>query len=250
MPDRLIREGILNSEPVNSLSWPAEVFYRRLMSVVDDFGRFDGRVVVLRGSLYNLKLDRVSVPDVAKWIRECETAGLVRMYAVEGKQYVEIPKFHQRLKTMRSRWPPPGDNPTSPYRREEKGREGKTPTLGLTLNAPLLPDENRLPYTQEAIEILEFLNTKTGRKYRGLDGNGKPTANLSIIMDRLKTGVSVQDCKTVIARKHWEWTRAGQGGNGKDMFEYLRPSTLFRASNFETYLGQCVPPNEENRRAG
>ncbi len=39
MPNRIIREGILTSEAVNSLSWEAEVFFRRLLSVVDDFGR-------------------------------------------------------------------------------------------------------------------------------------------------------------------------------------------------------------------
>ncbi len=40
MPNRVIREGILNSQRVNKLTEPAELFYRRLMSVVDDFGRF------------------------------------------------------------------------------------------------------------------------------------------------------------------------------------------------------------------
>jgi hypothetical protein len=39
MPNRELREGILTSERINALTFPAEVFYRRLMSVVDDFGR-------------------------------------------------------------------------------------------------------------------------------------------------------------------------------------------------------------------
>jgi hypothetical protein len=47
MPSRLLREGILDSEAVNALSFAAEVFYRRLMSVVDDFGR--PRAAVRRG---------------------------------------------------------------------------------------------------------------------------------------------------------------------------------------------------------
>ena len=38
MPSRVIRDGILESESVNALSWEAELFFRRLMSVVDDFG--------------------------------------------------------------------------------------------------------------------------------------------------------------------------------------------------------------------
>ena len=43
MPNRIIREGILSSDRVDQLDPPAEVFYRRLMSKVDDHGLFDGR---------------------------------------------------------------------------------------------------------------------------------------------------------------------------------------------------------------
>ena len=40
MPSRIIRDGILTSERINALTERAELFYRRLMSVVDDYGRF------------------------------------------------------------------------------------------------------------------------------------------------------------------------------------------------------------------
>jgi hypothetical protein len=107
VPDRILRVGILTSEPVNRLSWPAEVFYRRLMSVVDDFGRYDGRPAVLRAALYALKVDRVSEPDIGKWIRESEEAGLVRRYTVTEKPYLEISKFDQKVRAVKSKWPDP-----------------------------------------------------------------------------------------------------------------------------------------------
>jgi hypothetical protein len=107
MPERMIRQGILTSEPVNKLGWPAEVFYRRLMSVADDFGRFDGRPAVLRASLYPLKLDKVSDSDVSKWMLETAEAGCVRIYHVDGKPFVEIAKFGQRLRAMKSKCPEP-----------------------------------------------------------------------------------------------------------------------------------------------
>jgi hypothetical protein len=59
MPDRILRAGIIKSGAVNALGWPAEVFYRRLMSVVDDFGRYDGRSSILRADLYPLKVDKL-----------------------------------------------------------------------------------------------------------------------------------------------------------------------------------------------
>ena len=41
MPNRIIREGHLDSERVDQLSEQAENFYSRLRLVVDDYGRFE-----------------------------------------------------------------------------------------------------------------------------------------------------------------------------------------------------------------
>lgn len=84
----------------------------------------------------------------------------------------------------------------------------------------------------QALEILQFLNEKTGRVYRPVD------TNLKLIMARLKSGVTVMDCRQVIAKKTREWR-----GNPK-MSEFLRPATLFNATKFEQYLGELVLPAE------
>ncbi len=107
MPDRILRKGIIDSEAVNKLSWAGEVFYRRLMSVADDYGRFDGRESLLRANLYPVKLNQVSDADVGKWLHECCSADLVSVYQVEGKPFVVIHKFDQRLRAMRSKFPAP-----------------------------------------------------------------------------------------------------------------------------------------------
>ena len=105
MPNRIIRDGILSSESVNSLSWPEEVFYRRLMSVVDDHGRFHAQPKLLRAACYPLHIDKVSDSDIGKWLSACETAGLVRVYpASDGKRYVELVKFGQQVRS-KSKFP-------------------------------------------------------------------------------------------------------------------------------------------------
>lgn len=109
MSDRIIRSNILTSDPVNCLSWAGEVFYRRLMSVVDDFGRYDARPSILRANLYALKIGKVSESDIVKWMNECSEAGLVRFYEVDFKQYLELLKFNQRLRQKKSKYPPPAD---------------------------------------------------------------------------------------------------------------------------------------------
>lgn len=107
MPDRIVRANILTSDAVNQLSWAAEVFYRRLMSVADDYGRYEGRSSILRASLYPLKLNQVSEADIVKWRTECSETGLVSLYEVDGKEYVMILKFNQRLRAAKSKYPAP-----------------------------------------------------------------------------------------------------------------------------------------------
>ncbi len=107
MPNRIIREGIISSEPVNSLGWAEEVFYRRLLSVVDDFGRFHGNPSLLRAACYPLQVDKVGNQDIAKWLTKCVGAGLVKAYTVDGKDYVEVEKFGQQVRAKASKYPQP-----------------------------------------------------------------------------------------------------------------------------------------------
>jgi hypothetical protein len=127
MPVRLLREGINDSEAVNALTFPAEVFYRRLMSAVDDFGRFDGRPAVLRSRLYPLKIDTVREADITRWIAECEKAGLIALYAVNSKPYILFGKLGSpRAKESKFPEPPPGLDETigrAQTRADESGCE-------------------------------------------------------------------------------------------------------------------------------
>lgn len=86
----------------------------------------------------------------------------------------------------------------------------------------------------QAAEILQFLNEKTGRAYRPVD------ANIKLIIARLKSGVTVMDCRQVVAKKTREWR------SDPKMSEYLRPATLFNATKFEQYMGELVLPEERD----
>ena len=77
----------------------------------------------------------------------------------------------------------------------------------------------------EAIEVLEYLNQCTGKKFRPVE------SQLKFIKARLsEKDITVQVLKQVIELKVFDW--------GKDikMKEYLRPETLFNPTKFETYL--------------
>lgn len=107
MPNRILREGIITSEPVNSLSWAGEVFYRRLISVVDDFGRYYAKPELLRAACYPLQVDKVGNQDIVKWLAESQKAGLVRAYTIENKEYLEVINFKQQVRAKQSKFPCP-----------------------------------------------------------------------------------------------------------------------------------------------
>lgn len=115
MPNRILRDGILTSEAVNSLSCLGEVFYRRLMSVVDDYGRYFAKPSLVRAACYPLQLERVKDMDVVKMMAEvCNTkpTPLVLAYEVSGKQYLQLENFKQQVRTN-AKFPAPPDALTS-----------------------------------------------------------------------------------------------------------------------------------------
>lgn len=79
--------------------------------------------------------------------------------------------------------------------------------------------------------IVDYLNEKTQSKY-----SAKTNETRKSITARLKDGYTVDDFKAVIDSKVKEWF------NDADMRKYLRPSTLFRPSNFESYLNEANRP--------
>lgn len=95
-------------------------------------------------------------------------------------------------------------------------------------------DMSGTPDAAEVKEVLSHLNAATGSSYRHVE------SNLKLVRDRLKSGATVDQCKAVIDAKVDQW------GSDPKMAEYLRPTTLFRASNFEQYLGQLAQQSAAN----
>lgn len=90
MPTRLLREGILESERVDQLSPEAEVFYRRLMSRVDDYGLYSANEKILLAHLFPLKLGQISLEKIREWLAECEEADLIFLYESDAKPYLQM----------------------------------------------------------------------------------------------------------------------------------------------------------------
>lgn len=109
MPTRIMRDGILTSPRVNLLSEGAELFYRRLMSVVDDHGRFYATPMLLHAAVYPRRLDKITEGKIASHLAECQKALLLVRYTVKGEEYLQLEDFGQRVQA-KSKFPNPPDS--------------------------------------------------------------------------------------------------------------------------------------------
>lgn len=104
MPNRVLREGFLDSEAIHALSDAAECFFHRLLLAADDAGRMDGRVEILRARLFPLDLSR-RASDVEKTLSECVKQGLVIPYEWKGQRFLQIAKWQRCSPCVTSKFP-------------------------------------------------------------------------------------------------------------------------------------------------
>ncbi|GIO09715.1 hypothetical protein J31TS6_57430 [Brevibacillus reuszeri] len=99
-------------------------------------------------------------------------------------------------------------------------------------------NEKKVKETNIYEQILNYLNEKTGKKY-----SAKSEANKKLINGRMSEGRTVEDFIYVIDVKCSHWL------DDTKMNEYLRPSTLFRPSNFDEYLNQKPQQTSSKQKA-
>lgn len=107
MPNRILKESLTRSESINKLSYFAEVLFYRLIVVADDFGRFDGRAAVIKGTCFPLRNIRTS--QIEKGLNELASVSMIFTYTVKAKSFLQIANWSkfQSTRAMKSKWPSP-----------------------------------------------------------------------------------------------------------------------------------------------
>ena len=111
MSNRILRESICTSPSLEGLTWFEEVCFYRLIVQCDDFGRMDGRVLVLKSRLFPLRED-VDTAMLQTAIQRLAQADLVVLYERDGFPYLQLKTWdvHQRVRNRRSKYPSPFDD--------------------------------------------------------------------------------------------------------------------------------------------
>lgn len=217
MPNRIIKESICRSDSIDSLSWFEEVLFYRLIVVCDDYGRFDGRSAVVKGSCFPLK-DDITKKQIADALNKLSTVGLVRGYEVRGKSFLQLTAWekHQQIRAKNSKYPAPdeacnqliSDDCNSPRNRESKYENRESYSR----------NENAGAHAKVCVERFDFF-----WRYYPLDKNRylAEQAYIGVVSDGIYTGDDLVD-------------------SAKNYAEYCKITGTDKIYHADNFLKKCI----------
>ena len=104
MPTRYLKSGIRDSEAIEKLSPLAENLYYRLLVTVDDFGRYDARPPMVKAACFPVK-DSINANKAEVLMKELAEHGLIEVYMVQGKPYLQMTKWDNIPRAKESKFP-------------------------------------------------------------------------------------------------------------------------------------------------
>jgi uncharacterized phage protein (TIGR02220 family) len=222
---RTTKPEFWTSEQVAECSPSARLLFIGMWSFCDDNGIHPASIKRLKMEVF--PSDPFADPEIQTMVDELISADLLEQYTVTGKDYWLVTGWHKHQKidrpTYRHPLPDGVTTPlesTKPQRELDEGSAGAHPRNGMESNG------KNMSGNPDVAQILSYLNEKAARSYQPVP------ANMKLISARLKEGASPDQCKAVIDAKASAWL-----GDSK-MAGYLRPKTLFNATNFAQYVGE------------
>lgn len=148
MPNRILRDWT-DSLKFEQLSAEGERLFTRLLMKADDYGRFHADPRLIKAACF--PLSDIVTSQVEKWLVELASVKLVFRYSAEGREYLAVVNFSQRLKDSVPKFPPP------------PGEENKfLATSAHSGNFPELPGTSRKDSPVSVIPIEVSDNSKNG----------------------------------------------------------------------------------------
>lgn len=93
MPNRYAGpEDFSDSRALAKVSLDALAFYASIFFVVDDFGRMVSDPAMLKARAFPYRQE-IRGTDCSRWLAECERAGLLASYEVDGTPYLQLTAF-------------------------------------------------------------------------------------------------------------------------------------------------------------
>lgn len=145
--------------------------------------------------------------------------------------YIEVKSFDGRKRVLRSCLAKSARQPSKICEADSQNLRERILDKVSSTEKDSMSEKKSEAFEQDIRAIIDHFNERCGTRYtyRNKAVNG-------MIRARLSEGFTVEDFKTVIDTKAAKWE------NDQKMRDYLRPKTLFSATNFESYLNESPKP--------
>lgn len=111
MPQRFLRPRIRQSKRWNKLPYVEQSFYIRLLTLVDDYGRYEADSELLSSECFPFghpEGPKVTAEAVWAWLEHLKSVGMLLLYEIAGKWYLQLTRWQER-KRVDSKFPEPPD---------------------------------------------------------------------------------------------------------------------------------------------
>lgn len=109
MPQRFLRPGITTSKRWNRCDWASQTLYTRLITLVDDYGRYDADPELIRAYAFPFGDPAgkcLQLTAIVRMLRTLVDNNLMIIYSNNGKEYLQILRWQERTRSA-SRYPEP-----------------------------------------------------------------------------------------------------------------------------------------------
>ena len=263
MPNRIIRDACKTSPSLAALSDLAERTFWRVITVLDDFGRYHGTDLALLAAAYPVPPADLTPAKFGKALRELEAGDLLRFYEVGGRRYVHSPTWakYQRLRARDSQFPEPpcslggghraviappsapgigigigigigdgGGSDSTPQPPQPGGQPGEAevqePAPAARLSRPRVPEY--VLSCRTCVELLRLVNDALASCYTAPGQTGE-------WLHRAHTVVPATHALEVVRRE------VERHASDRKRRRWLQPIVLFKPENWDTTVNRNEP---------
>ena len=226
---RNIKPSFFKNETLVELPFEHRLLFVGLWTLADRDGKLEDRPKRIKMEVF--PADDVNVEAGLSLLEE---SGFIERYEAAGVKVIVINNFAKHQSPHHTEKASELPNKDGSFTVKSRKQNGGNPPDSLNPDSLIhkekhmsgKPDPGRPePDNSAAKEAIEYLNLKTGARYRAVE------ANLKLVRARLSEGATLDEIRAVIDNKAREWA-------GTDSAKYLRPETLFNATKYNQYAGQ------------
>lgn len=264
MPTRYLKPGIRDSEIIDRLNATDETMFYRLLVTVDDYGRTDARPQMVKAACFPIK-EAMTAARCAASLKALAEAGLVELYEVDGKPYLQMCKWDNTPRAGASKYPQPAHT----CAQAQTGADNPRTLLPLTVTETETETDKgaarkrTATFDAEQAELPAWLPREAWAMWcKDRKARGKPISKLAVnlqfakLADYMREGHKPQDViKHSIAGGYqglfppkaapgaaaslhpgdWRETRSGIEGKGKELGLPAWDQAAFESGTGETF---------------